>query len=67
MEKYHESYVKTSGAVPEVLRVAKESRLIVFGAVLVLLALYAPRGLCGLAQGLSRRFGRKAPVHADHS
>ena len=39
-------------AIPEVLRVANELRLIVFGAILVLLALYAPRGVCGLVAAL---------------
>src|SRR5262249_50342765 len=42
-------------AIPEVLRIANELRLVVFGAVLVLLALYAPRGLCGLAETNFRR------------
>jgi len=42
-------------AIPEVLRIANELRLVVFGAVLVLLALYAPRGLCGLAGTIFRR------------
>jgi len=41
-------------AMPEVLRIAAELRLVIFGAVLVLLALYAPRGLCGLTEKLSR-------------
>jgi branched-chain amino acid transport system permease protein len=54
-------------AIPEVLRVANELRLIVFGAVLVLLALYAPRGLLGLVQQLSRRSSRKVLLHAGHS
>jgi branched-chain amino acid transport system permease protein len=54
-------------AIPEVLRIANELRLIVFGAALVLLALYAPRGLCGLAQRLVRRFDRKGLARAGHS
>ena len=53
-------------AIPEVLRVASELRLIVFGAALVLLALYAPRGLCGLVQALSRRLETKSYAHARH-
>jgi branched-chain amino acid transport system permease protein len=55
-------------AIPEVLRIANELRLIVFGAVLVLLSLYAPRGLCGLAATASRRFRpRREAAHAGHS
>jgi len=42
-------------ALPEALRIANELRLIIFGALLVLLALYAPRGVCGLAAALARR------------
>jgi len=54
-------------AIPEVLRVANELRLVVFGAVLVLLALYAPRGLCGLTQTLMRRLGAEGPPRVRHS
>lgn len=43
-------------ALPEFLRVASELRLVVFGAVLVLLALFAPRGLSGLAAAAAHRF-----------
>jgi len=50
-------------ALPEVLRVASQARLLVFGAMLVLLALFAPRGLLGLATTLRRRVGGShAPV-----
>jgi branched-chain amino acid transport system permease protein len=42
-------------AIPEVLRIANELRLVIFGAVLVLLALYAPRGLCGFVETVVRR------------
>jgi branched-chain amino acid transport system permease protein len=42
--------------VPEALRLADQWRMVLFGAVLVALALYAPRGLMGV---LSRR--RRAP------
>jgi ABC-type branched-subunit amino acid transport system permease subunit len=45
-------------ALPEVLRVANQARLLVFGAMLVLLALFAPRGLLGLATTLRRRMRR---------
>jgi branched-chain amino acid transport system permease protein len=46
-------------ALPEGLRIANEMRLVIFGALLVLLALYAPRGVCGLAVALARRLGAK--------
>ncbi len=42
-------------ALPEALRAAAQARLFVFGAVLVLLALFAPRGLLGLGTRLLRR------------
>ena len=44
-------------AAPEALRVAPSLRLVLFGAVLVVIALYAPRGLAGLA-GSARRLRR---------
>ena len=50
-------------AVPEYLRVASELRLVIFGALLVLVTLFAPSGLAGLAQSLWRRLrGAKAPA-----
>jgi branched-chain amino acid transport system permease protein len=54
-------------AFPEGLRIANELRLVIFGVVLVLLALYAPRGVCGLAATLARRLGAKglAQGHAN--
>lgn len=52
-------------AIPEVLRIADALRLVIFGAVLVLFALYAPRGLCGLAEKVSRRFAGR-PARAAH-
>jgi branched-chain amino acid transport system permease protein len=42
-------------AIPEVLRVASELRLVIFGAILVLLSLYAPRGVCGLIEKIFDR------------
>jgi branched-chain amino acid transport system permease protein len=54
-------------AIPEALRIANELRLIVFGAMLVLFALYAPRGICGLLAALRRRYETKRPAHARHS
>jgi ABC-type branched-subunit amino acid transport system permease subunit len=50
-----------------VLRIANELRLVIFGVVLVLLALYAPRGVCGLLAALRRRLGSKGFAHARHS
>ena len=41
--------------LPEYLRVASEWRLVVFGVILVLLMLFAPRGLAGLLERLWRR------------
>ncbi len=43
--------------LPEVLRAANAMRLVVFGLILVLLALYAPKGLSGLVASLVRRPG----------
>lgn len=43
-------------ALPEALRVAPQARMFLFGAVLVLLALFAPKGLLGL---VGRVFGRR--------
>ena len=40
--------------LPEYLRVASEWRLVVFGALLVALMLFAPRGIAGLLQGKTR-------------
>jgi branched-chain amino acid transport system permease protein len=53
-------------ALPEGLRIANELRLVIFGALLVLLALYAPRGVCGLAVALARRLGAKDLAHGRH-
>jgi branched-chain amino acid transport system permease protein len=47
-------------ALPEVLRVATRARVLLFGAVLVLFALFAPRGVLGLIDALRRRRGRPA-------
>ena len=54
-------------AIPEVLRIANELRLVIFGVVLVLLALYAPRGVCGLLAALRRRLSSKGFAHVRHS
>jgi branched-chain amino acid transport system permease protein len=53
-------------AIPEALRIANELRLVAFGVVLVLLALYAPRGVCGLASALRRRFASRGLADARH-
>jgi len=53
-------------ALPEGLRIANELRLVIFGGLLVLIALYAPRGICGLAAALSRRLDAKGLLHARH-
>jgi branched-chain amino acid transport system permease protein len=54
-------------AIPEILRVTNELRLVIFGVVLVLLALYAPRGLCGLAAAFGRWLGVKCYADDGHS
>ena len=48
-------------ALPELLRVASQLRLMVFGLILVLLALFAPRGLLGLADRLLFRQATPIP------
>jgi branched-chain amino acid transport system permease protein len=46
-------------ALPEILRVAQNFRLVILGVVIVLVVLYMPTGVIGLAQRLlKRRFGR---------
>jgi branched-chain amino acid transport system permease protein len=48
-------------ALPEYLRVAAEWRLVVFGTLLVLITLFAPRGLAGLIEdGWRRLRGRQS-------
>ena len=49
-------------ALPEFLRVAAEFRLIVFGFVLVFIALFANRGLLGLADSLWAKMKRDRAV-----
>lgn len=43
--------------LPEALRLANEWRLVIFGAVLVLITLFAPSGLAGLLNRLLSRLG----------
>jgi branched-chain amino acid transport system permease protein len=45
-------------AVPEILRAGSEARLLIFGALLVLIAVYAPRGLVGLFSAAARKIAR---------
>ncbi len=47
--------------LPELLRPIADLRLVVFGALLVLLALYAPSGISGLAARALSRLRREAP------
>jgi branched-chain amino acid transport system permease protein len=55
-------------ALPELLRVADTFRMILFGAALLALALFAPRGLWGLAASAFRKLRRheSALTHASH-
>jgi branched-chain amino acid transport system permease protein len=55
-------------ALPEVLRIADTFRMIIFGAALLALALFAPRGLWGLAVSAFRKLRRRDPAlsHASH-
>ncbi len=46
-------------ALPEFLRVAAEMRLIFFGFVLLILARFAPRGICGAAEVAYRKLANK--------
>jgi branched-chain amino acid transport system permease protein len=45
-------------AVPEYLRAANELRLVIFGVLLVIITLYAPQGLAGLAERAFRGLRR---------
>lgn len=54
-------------ALPELLRIADQYRLIVFGIILALLAVYAPRGVCGLAAAIRHRFARKGLAYAGRA
>jgi branched-chain amino acid transport system permease protein len=56
-------------ALPEALRVADAFRMVLFGAALVALALFAPRGLWGLAATVARklRADRSVVARAGHS
>jgi branched-chain amino acid transport system permease protein len=56
-------------ALPEALRVADAFRMVLFGATLVALALFAPRGLWGLASAAARklRSDESAVARVGHS
>ena len=54
-------------ALPEVLRVADTFRMIIFGAGLLGLALFAPRGLWGLAVSAFRKLHRQESAQTDAS
>lgn len=54
-------------ALPEFLRIAAELRLIFFGLVLLLLARFAPRGICGLAEAGWKKLSNREKSVAAHS
>lgn len=45
--------------LPEYLRIAKELRLVIFGAILLLITLFAPKGLAGMPSLLRDRIRRR--------
>ena len=47
-------------ALPEYLRIAREWRLVIFGAALVLMTLLMPRGMAGMIDMLATRLSRPA-------
>ena len=55
-------------ALPEMLRVTDTYRMVLFGAALLALALFAPRGLWGLAVSAFRKLRghHSALTHAGH-
>jgi len=53
-------------ALPEVLRIADAFRMVLFGLALLVLALFAPRGLWGLASAAMRRL-RSPALEATHA
>lgn len=54
-------------ALPEFLRIANQMRLIFFGAVLLILARFAPRGICGLAEAGYHKLARREKAVVVHS
>ena len=49
-------------ALPELLRLSNEWRLVIFGVMLVLITLFAPKGLAGLC---ARAWSRLWPIRSD--
>jgi branched-chain amino acid transport system permease protein len=54
-------------ALPEFLRIASEMRLIFFGCVLLALARFAPRGICGVAEAAWHRLSNREKAVVAHS
>ena len=52
-------------ALPELLRATDALRMLLFGAALLVLALFAPRGLWGLAAAAARKFRSRELAVAD--
>jgi branched-chain amino acid transport system permease protein len=48
-------------AIPEFLRIAADLRLVIFGLVLLLFTLFAPKGCAGMIAAVVRRLRRNAP------
>ncbi|MEO3997897.1 branched-chain amino acid ABC transporter permease [Mesorhizobium sp. CAU 1732] len=53
-------------ALPEFLRVANQLRLIFFGFVLLALARFAPRGICGLVEAAYRKLSNREKAVVAH-
>ena len=53
-------------ALPEFLRIASEMRLIFFGFVLLVLARFAPRGICGLVEAAYNRLSTREKAVVAH-
>ena len=54
-------------ALPEFLRIASGMRLIFFGFVLLLLARFAPRGVCGLVEAAYQKLTKREKAIVAHS
>ena len=54
-------------ALPEFLRIASNLRLIFFGFVLLLLARFAPKGICGLAEAGYRKLANRGKAVVAYS
>lgn len=53
-------------ALPEFLRVANQLRLVFFGFVLLALARFAPRGICGLVEAAYRKLSNREKAVVAH-